>query len=158
MNQEKDQAAEQVREDANGVLNTSVSYAKRMLRRYGEFAPFAHRMNLDGKVALEVVAQHQMPPDPPMLMELLYEQLGERVKKNLLIAAAVASNVSMSKASAEGFTDAVMIEIEHKDGYAVRSFVPYRVSGGQLRGIFPRVVRFGTLRVQDGTPRLFGRQ
>ena len=32
--------SEQVREDANDVLNASVSYAKRMLRRYGEFGPF----------------------------------------------------------------------------------------------------------------------
>lgn len=148
---------EQVREDANDVLNASVSYAKRMLRRYGQFAPFGYRMNNDGDVAFEAVAQHDMPPEPAMLLELLYQQLGERAKKGLLLAAGTASNVTMGKPSPEGFPDAVMVEIEHRDGYCVQAFVPYRITGGQLHGLFPRVVRFGKLRVQGGAPRLFGR-
>jgi hypothetical protein len=148
---------EQVREDASDVLNACVSYAKRMLRRYGQFGPFGYRMNLDGDVALEAVAQHEMPPEPALLLELLYQQLGERSKKGLLLAAGTASNVTMSKASNEGFTDAVMIEIEHQAGYSVQAFVPYKITGGQLHGVFPRVVRFGKLRTQEGTPRLFGR-
>jgi hypothetical protein len=146
---------EQVREDANEVLNAAVAYAKRMLRRYGEFGPFGYRMNREGEVALEVVAQHDMPPDPPMLLELLYGQFAERAKKGLLLAAATASNVTMGKPSKEGFEDAVMVEIEHKKGYCIKAFVPYRITGGQLHGIFPRVVRFGRLLVQDSEQRLF---
>lgn len=150
-------AEEQVREDANEVLNACVSYAKRMLRRYRQFAPFAYRMNLEGKVALETVAQHDMPPEPALLLDLLYQQLSERAKKGLLVAAGTASNVTMGKASEEGFPDAVMVEIEHKDGYCVQAFVPYKITGGQFFRLFPRVVRFGKLRVQDGEPRLFRR-
>jgi hypothetical protein len=146
---------EHVREDANEVLNAAVSYAKRMLRKYGEFGPFGYRMNRDGDVALEVVAQHNMPPDPSMLLELLYGQLAERAKKGLLVAAATASNVTMGRASKEGFQDAMMVDIEHQDGYCVKAFVPYRITGGQLHGIFPRVVRFGKLVVQKGEQRLF---
>jgi hypothetical protein len=146
---------EQVREDANEVLNAAVSYAKRMLRKYGEFGPFGYRMNQEGDVALEVVAQHDMPPEPAMLLELLYGQLAERAKKGLLLAAATASNVTMGKPSKEGFEDALMVEIEHKKGYCIKAFVPYRITGGQLHGIFPRVVRFGRLLVQDSEQRLF---
>lgn len=148
---------EQIREDANEVLNASVSYAKRMLRKYGEFGPFGYRMNGDGDVTLEAVVQHDMPPEPAMLLDLLYEQLSERAKKGLLVAAGIASNVSMGKPSKEGYVDAVMVEIEHESGYCVRTFVPYRITGGQLYGVFPRVVRFGALRTQEGAPRLFGR-
>ena len=150
-------AEEQVREDANEVLNAAVSYAKRMLRKYGEFGPFGYRMNREGEVALVVVAQHDMPPEPSMLLDLLYQQLAERAKKGLLAAAGTASNVTMGKPSDEGFADAVMVEIEHPSGYCVQAFVPYRITGGQLHGVFPRVVRFGKLRVQQGAPRLFGR-
>jgi hypothetical protein len=151
-------AGDAVREDANEVLNASVTYAKRMLRKYGQFAPFAYRMKEDGDIALEVVAQHDMPPEPAMLLDLLYQQLGERAKKGLLLASAVASNVSMGKPSKEGHTDAVMVEIEHNSGYAMRAFVPYRITGGQVHGFFPRVVRFGALLTQEGAPRLFGRE
>jgi hypothetical protein len=148
---------EQEREDANEVLNASVSYAKRMLRKYGQFGPFGFRMNLDGDVAMEAVAQHDMPPEPALLLDLLYQQLSERARKGLLLAAATASNVSIGKPSKEGYTDAIMVEIEHQSGYCVQAFVPYRITGGQLHGVFPRVVRFGALRTQEGTSRLFGR-
>lgn len=149
---------DQVREDANEVLNAAVTYGKRMLRKYGQFAPFAYRMKTDGEVALEVVAQHDMPPEPAMLLDLLYEQLSDRAKKGLIVAAALASNVTMTKPSKEGYTDAVMVDIEHNSGYTVQAFVPYRVTGGQLHGFFPRIVRFGALKTQDGQPRLFGRE
>ncbi|MGH9585672.1 MAG: hypothetical protein ACRD3F_01880 [Acidobacteriaceae bacterium] len=149
---------DQIREDANEVLNATVTYAKRMLRKYGQFAPFAHRMRDDGEVSLEVVAQHDMPAEPPMLLDLLYQQLQERADKGLITAAALASNVTIVKPSKEGYTDAIMVGIEHKDGYSVQVFVPYKITGGQLHGFFPRVVRFGALKTQEAKPRLFGRE
>ena len=158
MSEEEIREDASVRDDANEVLNASVTYAKRMLRKYGQFGPFAYRMKEDGDVALEVVAQHDMPAEPAMLLDLLYEQLSERAKKGLIRASAVASNVTMAASSKEGYTDAVMVDIEHRDGYSVQAFVPYRITGGQLHGFFPRVVRFGALKTQDGKPRLFGRE
>jgi hypothetical protein len=147
---------EQMREDASEVLNACVSYAKKMLRRYGSFGPFGHRMNLDGIVALEVVAQHEMPPEPALLLELLYSQLRERASKGLLLAAATASNVTMDVPSKEGFVDAVMVDIEHRSGYCAQAFIPYRIGGGQWYPVFPRVVKFGMMQALEGTPRLFG--
>jgi hypothetical protein len=146
---------EQIREDANELLNFCVSYAKRMLRRYGEFAPFGYRMNPEGGTAIETIAQHQLPADPVMLHNLLRQQLLERAQRGSLAAAAIASNVSLAKTSNEGFADAVMIEIEHREGYTIQAFVPYKITGGQLRGFFPRIVRFGTLRTQEGKAQLF---
>ena len=149
--------SERIREDANDVLNASVSYAKRMLRRYGEFGPFGFAMNPDGDVNMEPVAQKDMPADPTMLLSLLIQQLTERARKGKLRAAASASNVTMGKPSNEGYTDAIMIDIEHESGYCVKAFVPYRMSGGQLFGFFPRIVRFGAIRTQEGEARLFAR-
>ena len=146
---------EQIRDDANDVLNASVSYAKRMLRRYGEFGPFGFAMNLDGDVKMQPVAQQNMPADPAMLLDLLQQQLAERAGKGKLRAAASASNVTMIKPSEEGYADAIMVDIEHESGYCVKAFVPYRVTGGQFFGFFPRIVRFGAIRTQEGIARLF---
>jgi hypothetical protein len=148
---------ERIRNDANEVLNASVSYAKRMLRRYGEFGPFGFAMNQDGDVKMEPVASRDMPADPMMLLDILQQQLAERAGKGKLRAAASASNVTMGKASEEGYPDAIMIDIEHESGYCVKAFVPYRVTGGQFFGFFPRVVRFGAIRTQRGEARLFAR-
>jgi hypothetical protein len=146
---------ELVREDSNDLLNAGVSYAKRMLRKYGEFGPFGYRLNDEGDVVMERIAQQEMPPDAALLLNLLRQQLTEKAQRGGLSAAAMASNVSMAKASEEGYTDAIMIEIEHRSGYAVKAFVPYKITGGQLRGILPRVVRFGALRTQDAEAQLF---
>jgi hypothetical protein len=146
---------ELVREDANELLNAGVSYAKRMLRKYGEFGPFGYRLNQEGDVVMERIAQQTMPPDAALLLNLLRQQLAEKAQRGGLSAAAMASNVTMSKASAEGYTDAIMIEIEHRSGYAVKAFVPYKITGGQLRGFFPRVVRFGAIRTQNADAQLF---
>jgi hypothetical protein len=146
---------ELVREDANDLLNAGVSYAKRMLRKYGEFGPFGFRLNEEGDVVMERIAQQEMPPDPALLLSLLRQQLAEKATRSGMAAAAMASNVTMAKASEEGYTDAIMIEIEHRKGYAVKAFVPYKITGGQLRGFFPRVVRFGVLRTQDAATQLF---
>jgi uncharacterized membrane protein len=104
---------------------------------------------------MERIAQQEMPPDPALLLSLLRQQLAEKATRGGMTAAAMASNVSMAKASDEGYTDAIMIEIEHRKGYAVKAFVPYKITGGQLRGFFPRVVRFGVLRTQDAATQLF---
>ncbi|MBB6147205.1 hypothetical protein HNQ77_005199 [Silvibacterium bohemicum] len=146
---------EQIRDDANELLNSCVSYAKRMLRKYGEFGPFGYRMNDEGDVVMERIAQQEMPADGALLLDLLRQQLTEKAHRGILSAIAMASNVTTTKASDEGYADAIMIEIEHRSGYSVKAFVPYKVTGGQLRGFFPRVVRFGAIRTQLAEAQLF---
>lgn len=148
---------EQTREDANELLNAGVAYAKRMLRKYGQFGPFGYRLNEEGALVMEKIAQQEMPPDAAMLRNLLFDQLAEKIQRGHVSAAAMASNVSMAKPSEEGYSDAIMLEIEHRSGYAVKAFVPYRITGGQFFGFFPRVVRFGAIRTQDAAAQLFAR-
>lgn len=145
----------QIREDANELLNTAVNYARQMLRRYGAFAPFGFSLNEKREIVNETVPRKNVPPDPGMLVELLQEQLAERSGKKEIIAAAMAANVTMAKPSAEGFSDALLVEIEHQSGYCIKAFVPYRIGGGQFFRFVPRYIRFGKVHVQDGEARLF---
>lgn len=147
----------QTREDANELLSTAVNYARQMLRRYGAFAPFSFSLNEKREIVNETVPRKNVPPDPAMLLELLQEQLSERSGKKEIIAAATAANVTMAKPSSEGFSDALLVEIEHQSGYCVKAFVPYRIGGGQFFRLLPRYIRFGKVQVQDGEARLFAR-
>ncbi len=147
----------QIRDDANELLNAAVQYARRMLRKYGEFGPFAFSLDEKRELMNETVPRKDMPPDAAMLLELLHEQLAERGSKKEIVAAAAAVNVTMTKASAEGFTDALLVEIEHQSGYCINAFVPYKIGGGQVFGLLPRVIRFGSVQVQNGVARLFAR-
>jgi hypothetical protein len=148
---------EENREDANVLLNTAIAYARRMLRKYGEFGPFGYKISSDGDVTVEAVVQKEMPPDAAMLLDLLRQQFIERAQRGSIVAAAMVSNVTMGKASDEGYTDAIMVDVEHQGGYCMKAFVPYRISGGQLRGVLPRVVRFGAMRAQKGEAQVFAR-
>lgn len=145
----------QTRDDANELLSAAVNYARRMLRKYGEFGPFAFSLNGQREVINETVPRKDMPPDATMLLELLQDQLAELSGRKEIIAAATAANVTLAKASSEGFADALMVEIEHQSGYCIKAFVPYRIGGGQFLGILPRYIRFGAVQVQNGEARLF---
>ena len=145
----------QTRDDANELLSAAVNYARRMLRKYGEFGPFAFSLNGQREVINETVPRKDMPPDATMLLELLHDQLAELSGRKEIIAAATAANVTLAKASSEGFADALIVEIEHQSGYCIKAFVPYRIGGGQFLGILPRYIRFGAVQVQNGEARLF---
>ena len=147
----------QSRDDANELLNAAVQYAQRMLRKYAEFGPFAFSLDQKRELVNETMAVADMPADPVMLLELINNQLVERSSKNEIIAAATAANVTLNKVSDEGFSDALLVEIEHQSGYCIKAFVPYKMGGGQLHGLLPRVVRFGSIRVQNGAARFFAR-
>jgi hypothetical protein len=147
----------QSRDDANELLNAAVQYARRMLRKYAEFGPFAFSLGQKRELVNETAAHADMPADPAMLLDLLHRQLQERSTRHEIIAAATAANVTLNKVSDEGFSDALMVEIEHQSGYCIKAFVPYKMGGGQLYGLLPRVVRFGQIRVQNGEARLFAR-
>jgi hypothetical protein len=145
----------QVRRDANDLLNAIMNYARRMLVKYGEFAPIGFSLSPDRKLHNETTAHKDLPADPALLLDLLERQLAERAGKGEIIAAAAGANVTLDKPTPEGQTDAVMVEIEHQSGYSIKALVPYRMSGGFLRNIFPRLVRFGGIRVQDAAGRWF---
>jgi hypothetical protein len=145
----------QSRDDANELLNASVQYAQRMLRKYAEFGPFAFSLDEKRELVNETAAHTDMPADPAMLLDLLHRQLAERSARHEIIAAATAANVTLNKVSEEGFADALLVEIEHQTGYCIKAFVPYKIGGGQLYGLLPRVIRFGAVRVQNGEARFF---
>jgi len=147
----------QSRDDANELLNAAVQYARLMLRKYAEFGPFAFSLDQKRELVNETSAHKDMPADPVLLLELLQTQLAERSARKEIIAAATAANVSLNKTSDEGFSDALLVEIEHQNGYCVKAFVPYKMGGGQLYGLLPRVVRFGAIRIQNGEARFFAR-
>jgi hypothetical protein len=145
---------EETSEESNELLNEVVSYARRMLRRFGEFGPFAFSMKQDGSLSMEA-GFHDGPPDPALMLELLAKGLAEKAQRRRIRAAATAANIALKVPSTEGYSDGVRIEIEHQDGYCVEAFIPYRMTGGQWGGIVPRRIVFGKIQAIVAKPKLF---
>lgn len=142
---------------ATQLLNGSLAYARLILRRYGELAPFGFSMDREGQIARETLELPRLPRDPARLWSLLADHMVERARRRFIQAAALAANVSLAQPSAEGYTDAVVLHIEHESGYSVEVTVPYRIYGGQFRNVLPRRVALGKMTLEDAAARIFSR-
>jgi hypothetical protein len=140
---------------ATDLLNAAMAYARLILRRYGQLAPFAFAIDREGQLARETVEIPRLPRDPERLFRLLTDHVAERIRRGRLQGVAVCANVSLSTPSQEGYTDAVILTIEQESGHALQATVPYKIFGGQFHNLFPRRIVLGQLVTEDAAPHFF---
>jgi hypothetical protein len=146
---------ERGRRVANQLLNATMSYGRLILRRYGELGPFGFSMDREGQIGRETLEIPRLPTDPSRLWKLLDGHIVDRARRGLIQAAAMAANVTLDQPSAEGYRDAVFVEIEDAHGYAVQVTIPYRIYGGQLRNLLPRRIALGKMLVEEASGHIF---
>ncbi len=146
---------EQNRAAANKLLDTAMYYARRVLRRYGEIGPFAFSMQEDGSVSRETLESPRLPADPASLWKILHGHVRGRANRGEIQAAAVAANITLAQPSQEGYSDAIMFQIEMRGGHANKVTVPYRIYGGRLWPLLPRRVAQGNVTAQEMAPTNF---
>jgi hypothetical protein len=128
---------------ATQLFNASMSYARLILRRYGELAPFAFSMDREGQIARETLDIPRLPRDPERMWKLLHEHVAMRVRRGAVQGIALCANVTLAQPSAESYTDAVIVTIEQESGHALEVTVPYRIYGGQFHNLLPRRIALG---------------
>lgn len=143
------------RRTANQLLNAAMNYARLILRRYGQTAPFGFSMDREGQIARETLEIPRLPSDPNRLWKLLSEHIVGRVRRRQVQAVILAVNVSLSEPSTEGYRDAMLFDIEEENGYAIEVTIPYRIFGGQLRNLLPRRIALGNIVVEERNCRFF---
>jgi hypothetical protein len=142
--------AEPIRDQANALLNTAMTYAREMLKKEGEFAPFAATLDTRGRLDVAPCPEELAGAEASGQVEFVRAELLRRAAAGELEAAAVAVNVEARRQVEGGFQDAVRVEIEHQDGYCAVILVPYRLSGGHLGGLVPRKIEFSKSMSQPG--------
>jgi hypothetical protein len=140
---------------ATQLLNAAMSYARVILHRYGELAPFAFSLDREGQIARETLEIPRLPLDPERLFKLLSDHVADRIRRGRLQAVALAANVTLARPSAENYPDAVLLTIEQQSGHALQVTVPYKIYGGHLRNLFPRRIALGHHVTEETTPRFF---
>jgi hypothetical protein len=140
---------------ATQLLNACMTYARLILVRYGQLAPFAFSMDREGQIAREILDIPRLPRDPARLWKLLSEHLADRIRRGRLQGIAICSYVTLAEPSPEGYCDAVILTIEQESGYALQATVPCKIYGGQLRNLLPRRIALGKTVAEDASPRLF---
>jgi hypothetical protein len=111
----RDSASQQCQEDLDGLLNLTLQFAQQMLEKQGECYPFGAAMSTGGQARL-------LGGDPgrdagtaalPMLLD------GLRRDRADFRAVAICSHVRLPD------SDAVRVNLEHREGQAVHFVVPY---------------------------------
>ncbi len=140
---------------ATQLLNAAMAYARLILKRYGQLAPFGFSMDRDGNVTRETIEIPRLPRDPERMFKLLTEHVAERIRRGLIQGVALCANVSLAKPSQEGYTDAVDLTIELESGHALQVTVPYGILGGQFHNLLPRRIALGKLVSEEIRSQLF---
>jgi hypothetical protein len=124
----RDSASAESQSDLDALLNAALPFAQQMLAKHGEFFPYGVAMTRDGQIAM--IAGYTGTEKPPSteVLAVLYEGLRTKGQENR--AAAVVADVRLR---GEG-TDAIQVEVEHREGIALKLFLPYRKKrfGGKL--------------------------
>lgn len=112
-------ASQQAQDDLDGLLDVALPFAQQMLDKHGEFFPYA--VVLDGDGAPRMVAGDPGQGERPASLDVLDILLdGIRAQRDEIRAAALVSDVRLAE------SDAVRVELEHREGQALVAFLPYR--------------------------------
>jgi hypothetical protein len=128
----RDSASEEAQADLDGLLNTTLPFAQQMLDKNGEFIPFGASATINGRVAMAAAdpGQGEHPRSSDVLATLIESFRSTRQE---LRAVALVADVRVDG------SDAVRVELEHRDGHAMALLLPYK----QKR--FGRGVEYGVL-------------
>ena len=135
----RDSASQLAQDDHDALLNLILPLAQQMLEREGEFYPFGAAMKSDG--------QHEMvmgysdtgdrPPSAAMMATMID---GLRGQRDGLRAVGFCANVRVSD------SDAVRVDLEHREGQAMAVLLPYKKRFG--RGVEFSALRAGPAKSQ----------
>lgn len=138
------------RDELDALLDPLLKFAHDMLRKQGEFFPFAGTIDNQGQVGLTAADTGDARPAAQEIVELLAGGMRAQASAGQIRAAAICYD---SRFTREGGakTDAIAVSLEHRDGDAVLVMQPYskgRLTGfkfGQLVAVAPERRVFGSL-------------
>ena len=115
------------KEESGELMNSLVPFAKEMLKRYGEFLPFAGFMAPDGKIThvggkIEGT-DHSKSRD---LISLFLKNFRESAGKNEVKAVSIVYDVRIKPPSENEKSDAIQVCLEHRNGYSADVYFPYK--------------------------------
>lgn len=115
----RDGASQQAQDDLDGLVGVALPFAEQMLDEHGEFFPYAVALDESGDARM--VAADPGGGEQPASLDVLATLIGGlRAERDGLRAVALVSDVRLSD------SDAVRVELEHREGQAMAVFLPYK--------------------------------
>ena len=112
--------------DLAALTEALVPFAQQMLRKHGEFYPFAATTDKEGAVALVAGDMGSERPGSAEMIAFLQGALRAQAEQGGLRACGICLNVGARLPGYADKVDAICCQLEHLDGRAVQVFVPFR--------------------------------
>jgi hypothetical protein len=120
-------------EEIEELLNFLLPFAEQMLKKEGEFYPYAATMAADGEVAAVAIHEGDEQPDVGDLLITLHDQLREQAADGAIRASGIAADVTLTDPDSGEMTDAVQVQLDHVDAEAVVIYAPYEKDTESIR-------------------------
>jgi hypothetical protein len=114
----RDSASEQAQIDVDSLLNAALPFAQQMLDQHGEFFPYGVAIDASGETHMAAGYTGEERPPSQSVLDILVQ--GYRKQRDGLRAVALVADVR-----ADG-SDAIQVEIEHREGQAIFLLMPYK--------------------------------
>jgi hypothetical protein len=130
------------------LIGAALPFAQQMLKAHGEYFPFGATMDAQGKISqvgADTGSEHPASADIIALLKGAYRKNGLEEK---IIACALVYDVRTVPPGATEKSDAVAIDLNHRDGLSVTMYYPYRIEADKS-------VVFGTAFAAKGPSDIF---
>ena len=121
----------QPKSDCESVMNFGLPLVEELLKRHGEFLPFAAAMRPNGEiVCLGAYDGREVPSLAGSFAEIirsLKDTLIAGARRQEYMATALFYEVGFTLPSSSERRDAVAVSLNHRDGYSVIVLLPYTI-------------------------------
>jgi len=138
----RDGASQQAQDDLDGLVGAALPFAEQMLDQHGEFFPYAVALDEVGEARM-VAADPDSGEQPASLDVIATLVEGLQGERETLRAVAIVSDVRLTE------SDAVRVELEHREGHALAVYLPYKKK--RMR----RGVEFADMTAGPGEPQVW---
>jgi hypothetical protein len=136
------------KDDLEKLLAAAVPFAQQMLRTRGEFYPYGATMDVNGKVSSVAGYTGNDHPESHEIIDLLKASYRRDANAGKILACALAYDVRVVPPGETDKTDAIEVDLDHRDGMTITMFYPYRIAGD-------KTVTFGAAFAQKGRGGIF---
>ena len=141
-----EQPTPEARQDYNALLEMLMPFAEQMLAKHGEFFPFGAAVSTTGEVTAHAGYDGNETPASEEVIALLVQGLQGEARDGKIRAAGICFDGRIVQDGKK--VDAVIINLEHAEGNATKTCVPY------TKGFFGKY-RFGEMIASLDDPKIF---
>src|SRR5215203_1838354 len=121
-------------DDLDALLDHLIQHALEQVEKEGDFHPFAAAIDTDGELRMVGMEPENEDPSPQEIVDQLVASLAASAVRGEIRASGVCANVTLPGPDGEdyGESEAVVVQLEHRDDDPVDIALPYEAHGDHL--------------------------